>query len=370
MPTSARSKASGERTAHGALATLPPLPERPLVSILIPTLNEANTIGACLDAIEAQSYDHGYLEVIVADGGSTDGTREIVAERAAATTLRSLRLVDNPGRTTARGLNAALSRAGGEVVQRIDGHTIVPPDFVAAGVRALRETGAAAVGGVIETRGLGSKGEGIALAMSHPFGVGDARFRIGGAAGPVDTVPMAAYRRACFERLGGFPDVDKAEDDTFNFLVRQAGGLVYLDPRIRSVYLCRSTYRGLAGQYFGYGRARGRVLVEQPRAARWRHLVPAMATLLGGAVSGMAPAYPLARWLAGFLGGVYGILAAGAALHAAARRRAWRWAPLALPAFPVMHAAYGFGTLLGASEALLARITRRWSHLSVRSAAR
>jgi succinoglycan biosynthesis protein ExoA len=357
MPVRARRKETSERTREGALASLPPLPERPLVSVVIPVLNEEATIGACLEAIEAQTYDHGFIEVVVADGGSTDGTRAIVAEHARASTLRALRLIDNPGRTTASGLNEALRVAGGEVIQRIDGHTVVPPEFIAANVRALRETGAAAVGGVVETRGRGRVGEAIALAMSHPFGVGDARFRIGGDPGPVDTVPMAAYRRACFERLGGFPEADKGEDDAFNFLVRQAGGVVYLDPRIRCIYYCRSTYRALAAQYFGYGRARGRALVERPRSARVRHVVPAAAVGAGGAALAAAPLSAAARWAAGGLSAAYGLLAAGAALHAAGRRRAWSLAPLTLLAFPVMHLSYGLGTLLGAAEAAFRPLT-------------
>lgn len=370
MPARAAGSVSSERTRWGALSALPPLPERPLVSVLIPVLNEAATIGECLAAIEAQTYDHGYIEVIVADGGSTDGTRAIVAERARATTLRSLRLIDNPGRSTPSGLNEALRVAGGEVIQRIDGHTVVPPDFIAANVRALRETGAAAVGGVIETRGRGRIGEAIALAMSHPFGVGGARFRTGGPAGPVDTVPMAAYRRACFERLGGFPEANKGEDDAFHFLIRQAGGTVYLDPRIRSVYYCRPTYHALAVQYFGYGRARGRALVERPRSARVRHVVPAASLTAGAAAMAGAGLSPAARWLAEMLSGAYVLLAAGAAVHAASRRRAWTLAPLTVLAFPVMHAAYGAGTFVGVAEAAVGRLTPTRKAWPARTAAR
>jgi len=334
-----------------SLANLPPLPDRPLVSVVIPALNEERYIGACLESLERQTYDHGRIEVIVADGGSEDRTRDIVSEFARRSTLRAVRLVDNPRRRAPHGLNAGVAVANGEVIIILGAHSEAAPDFVEQNVNVLRETNAAAVGGPLVTKAHGRIGPAIAAAMSHPFGVGDARFRWSTRPGPVDTIAFAAYRRACFERLGGFPDIEKGVDDAFNYLVRSAGGVLYLDPRIRSVYYARMSLPALWRQYFGYGKARGRLLRRAPRSVRWRHLVP-LAALVAGAAAGSAAlvSLPARRLLAG-LAGTYLLLDAAAAAHAS-RERPWL-APLVALTFPTMHAAYGLGEAVGFLHALV-----------------
>jgi glycosyltransferase involved in cell wall biosynthesis len=334
---------------------LPSLPPEPRVSIVIPALNEERYIGACLESVAAQDYPAGLIEVVVADGGSSDHTRDIVTAFAARSGVRT-ELVDNPARATAHGLNAGVARARGDVIIILGAHASIPPTFVSANVAALRETGAAASGGPIETVGEGDVADAIAAAVSHPFGVGDARFRYASTAGFVDTIAFAAYRRECFDAIGGFDtNRDKAEDDFFNYEVRKAGGRLYLTPTVWSTYYARSTFPSLARQYLGYGRAKGRAMVAAPGSLQPRHLAPAAMVVAGGCLGVMAPRWPATRWMLAACAAVYAVAASLAAQRATARRNRPRLAPLTFAAFPVVHFAYGLGTLRGAIESLLRR---------------
>jgi glycosyltransferase involved in cell wall biosynthesis len=325
------------------------------VSVVIPALNEERYLGACLLSLVAQDYPAERMEVIVADGGSADRTRAIVAE-VAGTAPFPVRLVDNPARTTPGGLNAGVAAAKGDVIVVLGAHAEAGERFIPASVDALRETGAAAAGGPIETVGEGTVAAAIAAALSHPFGVGDARFRFATRPGFVDTIAFAAYRRECFTELGGFDlDREKAEDDFFNFRVRQAGGRLYLTPAISSRYFARPGFRSVARQYFGYGRAKGRAAVEEPASLRPRHLAP-VAALVGGALLAMLGF----RWEGprNVLLGLGALYAAGAAVggwQATARRSRPGLAPLAGAVFPVLHASYGLGTIAGVVAAAVRR---------------
>ncbi len=335
-------------TRHqSGLGQLPPLSAEPTVSVVIPALNEERYIGGLLDSLAAQTYPAERIDVIVADGGSSDGTRAIVAA-AGAVTVMTVRLVENPGRTTPHGLNAGIAAATSDVVVILGAHALVDSRFVEANVGALRQTNAAAAGGPIETRGEGRVATAIAAALSHPFGVGDARFRFATEPAYVDTIAFAAYRRECFELLGGF-DTDRqyAEDDFFNYRIRQAGGRLYLTPAVKSVYFARSGLRPLIRQYFAYGRAKGKAALEEPRSIRPRHLAPAAAVSLGGALAVASVFVPLARIALLLAGALYGALALYSARRAAARRDAPQLAPLVTALFPVVHVSYGLGTLVG-----------------------
>ncbi len=327
----------------------------PLVSVVIPTFNEERYIEACLESLGRQSYPPSALEVLVADGGSTDSTRAIVAAQASRSPF-PIRLVENPGRTTPHGLNAGVAAAGGDVIVILGAHSLVDSEFVAANVEALRRTGAAATGGPIETRGEGSVASAIAAALSHPFGVGDARFRYATEPGYVDTIAFAAYRRECFDAAGGFAtDREKAEDDFFNYCVRRAGGRLYLTPTVRSVYFARSGFGAVARQYFGYGKAKGRASVEAPDSIQPRHLVPAAAVAGGFALFAAGAFSDPARKFLTLAGVAYTLLAAASAVQSTRRRHQPQLAPVALVIFPLVHVSYGLGTLIGAARAAFRR---------------
>lgn len=328
-----------------SLASLPVLPAEPKVSIVIPTLNEERYIAALLDSIDAQTYPRDHVEVIVADGGSSDATRAIVEQRSEQASAGSVRLVENALGSTAGGLNTGAKEATGEVIIVVGAHSELDRDFVRANVAALQESGAAATGGPIETVGEGEAAAAIAAAMSHPFGVGDARFRYATEPGDVDTIAFAAYRREVFDVLGGFDLArDKAEDDDFNYRLRKQGGRLYLTPAVRSTYYSRASFSGLWKQYSGYGAAKGRAFMDDPGALGPRHFVP-MAVVVGGAtLLALSPFVRNAHRTLKLLGTLYGAAAIFSGRRAASRTGANPW--LTALAFPVMHGSYGSGMAL------------------------
>jgi len=317
---------------------------KPFVSVLVPVRNEERYIERCLYSIAGQDYPRELMEVLVIDGRSDDRTREIVTRFTHESTL-DLRLLDNPRRKPAAAMNIGIDAARGGVILRLDGHAALAPDYVRRCVAALDEQGADCAGGALESEGDTYTGKAIALAMSSWFGVGGAAFRVGGA-GPVDTVAFGAYRRDVFERTGRFAeDIDRGEDDEFNYRLRDAGGLIVLVPEARVRYTVRGDLRSLWRQYFGYGRAKVEVLRRHPAQAQARQLAPeafvaalgcaAIVAIFGktGAIKTLAGVYTLAATLASL------VLTFG---------HGWRRLPLLPAVFACLHVSYGLGFLTGA----------------------
>jgi len=327
----------------------------PFVSVIVPVRNEEGYIGRCLFALAAQNYPRERLEVIVLDGGSTDGTVAEIEGAVAASGL-PCQLRPNPGRTTAAGLNLGIAGARGEVIIRVDGHTRVDPTFVAASVRALQRSGADAVGGPVRTLGEGVVGRAIALAMSSPFGVGNAAFRYSQREQWSDSVPFAAYRRQVFDRVGRFAeDIDRGEDDEFNYRLRDHGGRILLTPEIGGDYFSRADFGGLLRQYWGYGLAKAAVLSRHPGRLSWRHLAPPAFVLAvaGGGLLGIVDRR--CRRLAALVATAYAIANAAATLRLAARGHRDE-APYLPLAFATIHAGAGAGFIAGAARGLYRRI--------------
>ena len=223
--------------------------DRPCASVVIPCLNEAAHIEACLDSLAIQNGVESGFEVLVVDGGSKDGTLEILKRRALADS--GLRVLDNPDRITPVAMNMGIKEALADVVIILGAHAEVAPDFVRRNLEVLRahpESGC--VGGVVEQVHGDELSRRIGLALSSPFGVGDARFRTGGVAGHVDTVAFGAYRKSVLEELGGFDAaLVRNQDDELNFRLTETGWRIWFDSRIRSTYHARSTYGQLFRQY-------------------------------------------------------------------------------------------------------------------------
>jgi glycosyltransferase involved in cell wall biosynthesis len=244
---------------------------QPTVSVVIPTYNEEEHLARTLESIVGQTYP-GIVEVLVADGRSTDRTRAIAGAFA------TVRIVDNPRRIQAAGLNQALAVAKGDVIVRVDGHCVLAPDYVEACVAALESSGAAMVGGgmhpVPSGRGTPRAQRGIAVAMGSRVGAGPARFHQASAsAGWVDTVYLGAYRAAHARAIGGYADdMTVNEDAEFAIRMRAHGG-IWFDPSIRSTYTPRSTFSSLARQFYRYGQGRATTARRHPLQVRPRQLV-------------------------------------------------------------------------------------------------
>jgi glycosyltransferase involved in cell wall biosynthesis len=317
----------------------------PRVSILLPVRNEERHIEQTLRALVAQDYPRDRVEILVADGRSEDRTREIV--EGLAREVPGLTLIDNPGRIVSTGLNAALSRARGAYLIRVDGHTEIAPDYVSQCVAELERTGADNAGGRMETRGETPFGRAVAVATSSPFGVGNARFHYATGEEWVDTVYLGAWPRRTFERVGGFDEeLVRNQDDEHNARLRAAGGRILLSPKIRSVYTVRSGPLALWRQYFSYGFWKVRVLQKRARQMKPRHFAPPLAVLTVAAGAALAPFLPAARW------GLLALAAADGAANHAGSLPAGRGLPpsvrVRLPfAFAILHFAYGIGFLGG-----------------------
>jgi glycosyltransferase involved in cell wall biosynthesis len=318
--------------------------ELPVVSVVVPCRNEARHIGDCLRSIVAGDYPPDRLEVLVVDGSSDDGTRDVVADMARR--HPSIRLLDNPRRATPAGLNAALRAARGDVIARMDAHVVYPPDYLGRLVAALAESGADNVGGIVRTLpdGEGSAARAIALALSHPFGVGNSYFRIGTPSRRwVDTVPFGCYRREVFQRIGPFDEeLIRGQDEELNYRLLRAGGRILLIPEVVSLYFARGTIGKVARMYYQYGYFKPIVARKVGRVMTVRQVVPA-ALVAGLAASGaLAAAWPDTAPAFLALSGSYVGAVLACSLHAARRHglACAAWLPVV---FPALHLSYGVG---------------------------
>jgi glycosyltransferase involved in cell wall biosynthesis len=319
-----------------------------LVSVIIPCYNEQATIRQLLEAIAGQTYPRPQLEVILADGRSSDATRQQIQAYAAAHPNLSIQLVDNPARTIPAGLNAAVRAAHGEIIVRLDGHAQPYPDYIQRAVDDLLAGLGENVGGAWEIQpGAPTRtARSIASAAAHPLGVGDALYRHADRAGLVDTVPFGAFRRTLLDQVGGFDETLLTNEDyEFNTRLRRSGGRIWLDPGIRSIYLARPTLGGLARQYARYGFWKARMLRRYPASLRTRQALPPLfvASLLLGTL--LAVFLPLVRVLLGLELLFYLLVLLAAGIGAAARERR-PFQAVGLPAaIAIMHLCWGAGFL-------------------------
>lgn len=311
--------------------------ERPFVSVIIALRNEVNTIRACLEAILAQDYGRERFEVIVADGRSDDGTAAILAEYTAR---GAIRLLDNPATFAATGLNRSLAAARGEIIVRVDGHTILAPDYISVCVATLRATSAANVGGRMQPLGRTRVGRLIGLATSSPVGIGDSKFHFATTPQWVDTVYLGAWRRSLFEQIGGFDETMRRHQDyEFNYRTRRHGGRIWFTPAIRSSYIPRDSLSAFLRQYFNYGWWKATLVAREPASIRWRHLVAPLFVL-----SFLIGLLPHGSSILALELGLYAALVVVESLRQTRRHRTLE--ALALPLiFLILHLAWGSGVL-------------------------
>jgi succinoglycan biosynthesis protein ExoA len=299
----------------------------PEVTVALPVLNEAAHIDGCLQAVVAQTYPR-IVEILVVDGGSEDATREIAAR------FPGVRVIDNPGRLQSSGLNVALREARGDVLVRVDGRTVVAPDYVDQCIAALTRSGAALVGGPIEPRGTTWVERAVGAALTSTLGAGPARFR--NARSPAawtDIVYLGAARVDVLRRLGGY-DEDFATNEDGELLHRLGDdGGVWFDPAIRSTYRPRNSFIGFMKQYYLYGRGRAATVRKYPESLRLRQLAAPLLVL------GL-----LSPWRRQIALAYLAVVAVGSGTEM--RRDPGAGAGLAV-ALPVMHLSWGAGFLAG-----------------------
>jgi succinoglycan biosynthesis protein ExoA len=255
---------------------------QPFVSIIVPCYNEEKTIRHLLDSLREQTYPLSQMELIISDGISTDHTRDVITEFQKEHPDLKVYVVENTVRTIPSGLNQAIRNANGEIIVRLDAHSMPIPQYVERCIAAHQSGKGDNIGGVWEIHA-GEKtwiGESISFAAAHPLGVGDAMYRLNAKEGPVDTVPFGSFRRSLIDKIGFFEETLLANEDyEFNTRVRESGGVVWLDPSIRSIYFSRGTLGRLASQYWRYGYWKWRMLQRYPHTLRWRQALPPMFVL-------------------------------------------------------------------------------------------
>jgi succinoglycan biosynthesis protein ExoA len=319
------------------------------VSVIVPCRNEKRHIREFLDSLLAQELDPGCeIEILVADGMSDDGTRDILREISGL--HPNVRVADNPGRIVSTGLNAAIEASSGDLIIRMDAHTVYAPDYIRESMRASATSGADNVGGPWVAKGRGLLGRAIAGAFRVRFCTGGGKAHDADYEGEVDTVYLGCWPRSVFTKVGGFdPDLIRNQDDEFNFRLKRAGSKVWQSPRIKSVYTPRASLKALFRQYMQYGFWKVAVMRKHRAVASWRHMVPLLFVLanlflLFAAFSTVLRAYALIVW--GAMLAVY-FVGAFAGACGAARRDGWDILPLLPVVFLTYHVAYGTGFLLG-----------------------
>jgi succinoglycan biosynthesis protein ExoA len=320
----------------------------PRISVVVPALNEAPHIDACVRSILAQEVNGGF-EVIVIDGRSSDET----AERARAA---GAMVVENGTPGISASLNAGLVAARGDIVVRFDAHAEMPSGYLAACLRALEEeAGAASVGGWREVRGRGPWGRALGAALSTPLGVGHASIWRRPGAGDerrdVEHVPLGCFRAEVLRRLGGWrEDILTNEDYELDHRLRSQGGRIVFDPAIWSVYRPRESLGAIARQYWRYGCWKAVVMVDSPSSIRPRQLVaPA---LVAGSALALTPGRQGTR-------ARRALVAYGACLAVAAIRSSGGWRTI--PVMATIHFAWGAGLIRSLPRAVAAQRRRQAS---------
>lgn len=316
-----------------------------IISLILPIRNEGEGLRLTLDAIVAQDYSLNDIEIIIADGMSSDNTRTIIEEYQQK--YESIFLVDNPNGIVSTGFNIALLRSKGDFIIRVDGHTVIAKDYVRKCVDTLERTNADNVGGCMTAIGETNFGKVAALATSNPFGVGNSKFHYSTNEEDVDSVYMGAWPRHVFERIGMFDEeLVRDQDDEFNYRLRELGGRIVLNPEIKSLYRSRTSLKLLWKQYFQYGYWKVRVLQKHTYQMSLRQFIPPLFVL--GLIASIAISF-IINWGWGVLVGYTGLYLAAnlAASMITAYRKRDNFSFLLPIAFATVHLSYGLGFLVG-----------------------
>lgn len=320
---------------------------QPFLSIVIAMRNEKEYIEPCLRSFFAQSWPLDKMEIIVADGNSSDGSREIVEELGKDYPVK---LLANPGGYTPVGFNIGLKEAKGEIVFIFSAHATAHPDFLLKNVESMQKTGAAVTGGRLINQ---SEGEFARLAgkvLGHPFGVGNSKFRYATEPGFVDTVAYGAYNTDVLKQAGLFDErLIRNQDIELNYRIRRLGYEIYFDPDIQAYYAPRESYERFVQQAYGNGYWNILTAKLCAQSLSWRHFIP-LAFVLGllGALglgiilrTTVLAALILIPYL--LLDFIFSMKLAGGIKE---------FLQLAL-LFPSLHISYGFGSLIALLKQIL-----------------
>lgn len=321
----------------------------PYISVVMPVRNEEAIIEQCLGMVLSQDYPHDKMEVLIADGMSTDRTREVIS-RVIMDQDIPVTVLDNHAKIVPTAMNMAIRHSRGEIIVRIDGHAIIQSDYIRQCVECLISNNVDCVGGAVDSVGTGYVGEAIAVAMSSKFGVGGAGFRTSSENNhPVltDTVPFGAYKKEVFKKIGFFNEqMVRHQDYEFCFRLRKSGGKIMLLPVARAKYFVRSTLKSLWKQYWQYGIWKGHFIRKYPGSLKIRHLVPPVFVAILFISAFLALSLKTGTWLFGLTFGAYLAFIVIALLNFISKGN-WKYLPALALILPCMHFSWGIGLWKG-----------------------
>lgn len=305
----------------------------------MPVLNEEHHLADAVDSVLKQNFEG---EILIALGPSTDGTNRVAADLAKKDSR--IRLVANTRGLTTVGMNLCIEQAKHDYIVRIDAHSEPQDDYIQRGVAILNEVGADLIGGVMAARGKTLFQKAVAFGYTSRIGLGGAKYHVGGEAGESESAYLGIFRKSALERVGGYDEsIIRGEDWELAQRIRATGGLVWFSPELRVTYWPRSTWFGLAKQFYSTGVWRGDLTRKDLRGASLRYFLPPMllvAMLISAALVAvgfdLALAIPTFYWLVILLY-ISPIL-----------NGRWSPAPFHLPfVIPTMHFSWGWGFIVG-----------------------
>ena len=319
-------KTAGKRNGKAAIA----------VSVIIPVLNEEHHLSAAVQSVLSQKYS-GDVEVLLALGPSTDATNTVAAELAA--TDKRIRLIDNPRGLTTVGLNEAIRQAKHSVIVRIDAHSEPAPGYLEKGVQILLDRKVDLIGGIMDAKGKTEFQKAVAWAYTSKFGIGGAKFHVGGAEGEAESAYLGIFQKSALERVGGYDEtIVRGEDWDLAQRIKKTGGIVWFSPELKVTYWPRGNWQSLGKQFLSTGIWRGDLTRRNPAGASYRYWIPPIlvAAIFGGFVMTFygyqLGILPVAAYILGVAA-----LASGAKNLSVGSRLAL------LTVLPVMHISWGLG---------------------------
>lgn len=342
-------------------------PDFPRISVVIPCFNEEKYIAALIENLLQQDYPKDKTEIIFADGLSSDRTKEIIQSYQNFSLHRRgvggeanpfIKIIDNPHRVVPHALNSAIRASTGEIIVRMDAHSIYPKNYWSVLVQKLQEHNAENVGGVWITQAGAETltAKAIVLATSHPLGIGNADYRLGAKEDKVaDTVPYGCFHRSLFERIGYFDEqLLRNQDDEFNGRIIKNGGKIVLIPSLEIKYFARENFKKLWRMFYQYGLFKPLVNLKLGAPATIRQFAPPalVLALVLPLLIGLFFPFFLALWLIAIT--VYVSIVVSVSVHLSVTNSISLY-PYLLLAFPVIHFAYGLGYIFGIIKFMLLR---------------
>ncbi|MBZ5639275.1 MAG: glycosyltransferase family 2 protein [Acidobacteriia bacterium] len=328
----------------------------PFISVVVPLLDEEPYIERLARSLLDQDYPEDRSEILMADGGSSDRTLEIL--RSVDREGR-IRVLENPRRTAPAALNVLLAATCGEVITRVDAHSYVAPDYLRTIARVMEESGESVVGGPVRMEADTPFRRALVEALYSRIGVGSVPYRTLRTRAYVESLQTGSFRREVFEKVGPFDEsLAVVEDLDMNTRIREAGYRLLLDPSIRFYYYPRPDLASLCRQIVMVGRVKARILRKHPAIFKLKYVLPSAFVLALAASVAAIAARPLgaprlaAAAGAGFLA-VYGAIVAGFAAVKSVKLGTEAVRLLAI--LPALHIGYGLGFLRGAIEAAILR---------------